>query len=130
MIESLETIEQLPCNFQVRFHSQPHEYQFIHFFWRADSKRCRSHTGQGEIRLGGCTPWRAGVLRRWSGGAGLSLPNGQTVDRASSEISVVGDGTNHLGKSATALDQVKLFSLARLVCGERARNTRRIARWV
>src|SRR6478672_3742022 len=87
VIESLETIEQLPGDFQVRLHSQSHEYQLIHFFWRANGKRCRSDAGHGKIPLFGCT----------LGGTGLSLPNGQTVVvRAPSEILVVGDGTNHL----------------------------------
>src|SRR2546423_1101247 len=87
VIESLETIEQLPGDFQVRFHSQSHENQLIYFCWRGDSERCRSDAGDGKIRLDDCTP----------GGAGLSLPNGQTVkvDRAPAEILVVGDGPNH-----------------------------------
>src|SRR5215831_185324 len=105
-IESLKTIEQLPSDFQVRLHSQAHEYQLIHFLWRAYGERCRSDAGYGKIRLDSCTPWRAGALRRRLGGAGMSLPNGQTVDRAPSEIPVVGDSTNHPGKTATALDEV------------------------
>ncbi len=48
VIESLETIEQLPGDFQVRFHSQPHEYQLIHFFWRANGERCRSDAGDRQ----------------------------------------------------------------------------------
>src|SRR5215208_7065914 len=91
VIESLETIEQLPGDFQVRFHSQPHEYELIDFFWRANSECCRPDAGHGKIRLEGCTV----------GGVGLSLPNGQTVHGAPSEILVVTDGTNHLGKAAT-----------------------------
>src|SRR6266403_123536 len=64
----------------------------MHFFWRANGERCRSDAGERKIRLDGCT----------LGGAGLSFPNGQTVDRRwPSEILVVGDGTNHLGKAAT-----------------------------
>ena len=120
VIESLETIEQLPGDFQVGLHSQPHEYQLIHFFWRANGERCRPDAGQGKIRLDGCT----------LGGAGLSLPNGQTTDRlwAPSEILVVSDGTNHLGKAATGLDEVELFSLAVLVGRERPGDARCIAR--
>src|SRR6266480_238825 len=120
MIESLETIEQLPGDFHVRLHSQSHEYQLIHFFWCANGKRCRPDASQGKVRLGGCA----------LGGAGLSLPNGQTTDRlwAPSEILVVSDGTNHLGKAATALDEVELFGLAGLVRRERAGDARCIAR--
>src|SRR6266403_1828020 len=120
VIESLETIEQLPGDFQVRLHSQPHEYQLIHFFWRANSERCRPDAGDRKIRLDGCTV----------GGAGLSFPNGQTVVRAPSEILVVGDGTNHPGKAATGLDEVEFFSLAVLVRRERAGDARCIAREV
>src|SRR6476620_11529640 len=122
VIESLETIEQLPGDFQVRLHSQSHEYQLIHLFWRANGKGCRSDARHGKIRLDGCT----------LGGAGLSLPNGQTVDvdRAPPEILVVSDGTNHLCKAATGLDEVELFSLAVLVRRERAGDARRIAQWV
>src|SRR6266566_7344719 len=120
VIESLETIEQLPGDFQVRLHSQPHEYQLIHFFWHANGERCRPDAGQGKIRLDGCTLGRAG----------LALPNGQTVDRALSEILIVSDGTNHLGKAATGLDEVELFSLAVLIRRERAGDARCIARWV
>src|ERR1700751_302479 len=81
VIESLKTIEQLPGDFQVRLHSQAHEYQLLHLLWRANSERCRAYTGDGKIRLG----------RYIAGGARLPLPNGQTVDglRTSSEISVV-----------------------------------------
>src|SRR5438874_3800982 len=128
VIESLETIEQLPGDFQVGLHSQPHEYQLIHFFWRANGERCRPDAGEGKIRLDGRTPWRAGALRRRLGGTGLSLPNGQTVDRALSEILIVSDGTNHLGKAATGLDEVELFSLAVLIRRERAGDARCIAR--
>ena len=120
MIESLETIEQLPGNFQVRLHSQTHEHQFIHFFWRANRERCRPDAGDRKIRLDGCS----------LGGAGLSFPNGQTVDvvRAPPEILVLGDCTNHLRKTATGLDEVELFSLAVLVRRERAGYARCIAR--
>src|SRR5438045_1927274 len=116
MIESLKTIEQLPGDFQVGLHSQSHEYQLIHFFWRANGERCRSYAGESKIRVGGCTLC----------GAGLALPNGQTVHRALalSEILVVSDSTNHLGETATALDEVELFSLAGLVRRERARDAR------
>src|SRR4029077_7552016 len=117
VIESLETIEQLPGDFQVRLHSQPHEYQLIHFFWRANGERCRSDPGERKIRLDDCT----------LGGAGLSFPNGQTIDRAPSEILVVGDGANQLGKAATALDEIELFSHAGLVRRERASDARCIA---
>src|SRR6478609_742736 len=122
VIESLETIEQLPRNFQVRLHSQSHEYQLIHLFWRANGKGCRSDARHGKIRFDGCTV----------GGAGLSLPNGQTVDvdRAPPEILVVSDGTNHLRKAATGLDEVELFSLAVLVRRESAGDARSIARWI
>src|ERR1043166_6320929 len=105
VIESVETVDQLPGDFQVRLHSQPHENQLIHLLWRANSERCRSYTGYGKIRVG----------RRIPGGTEVSLPNGQTVDRPPSEILVVSDGTNHLGKAATALDEVELFGLAGLV---------------
>src|SRR6476659_6682303 len=116
VIESLETIEQLPGDFQVRLHSQSHEYQLIHLFWRANGKGCRSDARHGKIRLAGCTV----------AGTGLSLPNGQTVDvdRAPSEILVVGDSTNHLGKAATGLDEVELFSFAVLVRRERSCDAR------
>src|SRR4029077_12020691 len=130
VIESLETIEQLPGDFQVRLHSQPHEYQLIHFCWRANGGRCRSDASERKIRVGGCRPWHAGALRRRLGGAGLSFPNGQTVDRAPSEILIVGDGTNHLGKASTGLDEVELFGFAVLVRRERAGDARCIARWV
>src|SRR4029077_11118233 len=65
-------------------------------------------------------------------GTGLSLPNGQTVDRlrAPSEILVVGDGTNHLGKAATCLDEVELFGLPVLVRCECPGDARCIARWI
>src|SRR4029077_8509644 len=132
VIESLETIEQLPGDFQVRLHSQPHEYQLIHFFWRANSERCRPYAGDRKIRFAICSPWHAGALRRRLGGTGLSFPNGQTVDRdrAPSEILVVSDGTNHLGKTATGLDEVELSSLAVLVRRQRAGDARCIAQWV
>src|SRR5205809_6983448 len=131
VIESLETIEQLPGDFQVRLHSQPHEYQLIHFFWRTNGKRCRSDAGHGKIPLFGCSPWHARALRRRLGGTGLSLPNGQTVVvRAPSEILVVGDGTNHLGKAATGLDEVELFGFAVLVRRERSGDARCFARCV
>src|SRR5512132_3323091 len=130
VIESLETIEQLPGDFQVRLHSQSHEYQLIHFCWCANGERCRSDASERKIRVGSCRPWHAGVLRRRLGGAGLSLPNGQTVNRAPSEILVVSDCTNHLGKAAAALHEVELFGLAVLVRRERAGDARCIARWV
>src|SRR3954469_7364436 len=78
VIKSLETIEQLPGDFEVRFHSQSHEYQLIYFFWRANGERCRTDAGHRKIWLDRCT------VR----GAELSLPNRQTVvvDRAPSEI--------------------------------------------
>src|SRR5580765_806507 len=122
VIESLETVEQLPGNFQVRLHSQTHKYQLIHIFWRANGERCRPDAGDCKIRLDGCT----------LGGTGLSLPNGQTVQGvcAPSEILVVSDGTNHLGKAATGLDEIELFSLAVLVRRERAGDARCIAQWV
>src|SRR4029077_5354682 len=122
VIESLETIEQLPGDFQVRLHSQSHEDQLIHLFWRANGKGCRSDAGHGKIWLGGCT----------LGGTGPALPNGQTVDVdwAPSEILVVGDGTNHLGKAATGLDEVELFGFSSLIRGERAGDARLIARWI
>src|SRR5262249_27543099 len=129
--KSLKTIEQLPGDFQVGLHSQAHEYQLIDLFWCANSKRRRADTRHGKIWLGGGgTTWRAGVLRRRLGGAGLSLPNGQTVDRAPSEIPVVGDTTNHFGKAATALDEVELLRLAAFIRRERAGDTRCIARGV
>src|SRR4030095_12513973 len=93
VIESLETIEQLPGDFQVRLHSQPHEYQLIHFFLRANRERCPSDTGVGKIRLDGCTLC----------GAGPSLPNGQTVDRTPLEVLVLSARTNHLRAGAPAL---------------------------
>ena len=122
VIESLETMDQSPPYFQVRFHSYPHEYQLIHLFWRANGERCWSDTGDRKIRLDGCTV----------SGTPLSLPNGQTdeVDRAPSEILVVGDGTNHLGKASTGLDEVELFGLAALVRRERSGDARCIARWI
>src|SRR6476620_4390415 len=121
VIESLETIEQLPGDFQVRLHSQSYEYQLIHLFWRANGKGCRSDASHGKIWLGGCS----------IGGTGPALPNGQTVDvdRAPSEILVVGDGTNHLGKAATGLDEVELFGLAGFVRCECPGDARCIARW-
>src|SRR5260370_33438884 len=61
VIESLETIEQLPGNFQVRLHSQPHEYQLIHFLWCAYGERCRPAAGQSKIRLDGCTTDGTGI---------------------------------------------------------------------
>src|SRR5882724_2952558 len=119
VIESLETIEQLPGDLQIRLHSQPHEYQLIHFFWRANSERCRPDASERKIRLGDCT----------LGGAGLSFPDGQTVVRARlSEILVISNGTNHLGKAATGLDEVELFSLAVLIRRERAGDARCISR--
>src|SRR5882757_7703322 len=119
-IESLETIEQLPGDFQVRLHSQPDEYQLIYFFWRANGERCRPDAGDRKIRLEG------GTLGR----AGLSLPNGQTVEvvRAPLKILVLGDCTNNLRKTATGLDEVELFGLAGFVRRERAGDARCIAR--
>src|SRR5262249_29512037 len=113
VIESLETIEELPRNFQVRLHSQPHENQLIHLLWPANSERCRSDASHSKIRFSICSPWGAGALRSRLSGAGLSLPNRQTMERlrTSFEILIFGDRPNHLGKAATALDQVKLFSL-------------------
>src|SRR5258708_6113973 len=120
VIESLKTIEQLPGDFQVRLHSKPDEYQLIHFFWRANSERCRPDAGDRKIRPDDCTPGRAG----------LSFPNGQTVDvvRAPPEILVLGDCTNHLRKTATGLDEGELFGLAGFVRRERAGDARCIAR--
>src|SRR5262245_12222977 len=62
----------------------------------------------------------------------MSLPNGQTVDgfRTSAEILIVGDGTNHPGKTAPALNEVELFCLSCLVGCERAGDARRIPCWV
>src|ERR1043166_660326 len=120
VIKSLETIEQLPGDFQVWFHSKPHVHQFIHLFWPANRERCWSDAGQGKTRLGDCA----------LGGVELSLPTGQTVNRAPFEILVVGDGPNHPGKTTTALDEIELLSLAGLVRRERTSNARCIARWV
>src|SRR6266403_6369214 len=130
VIESLETIEQLPGDFQVRLHPQSHEYQLIHFFWRAYGERCRSDAGDRKIRFAICSPWHSGALRRRLRRAGLSFPNRQTVDvvRAPSEILVLGDCTNHLRKTATGLDEVELFGLAGFVRRERAGDARCIAR--
>src|SRR5258707_3207447 len=86
VIESVEGIERLHGDFQVRLHSKPHKNQLIDLCWPANSQRCRSHAGERKIRLNECAPCRAGAFRRRLGGAGLSLPNGQTVDRAPSEI--------------------------------------------
>src|SRR5262249_44410274 len=130
MIESLETIEQLPGDFEVRLHSQPHEHQLIHLLWASNSERCGSDASHGKIRLSSCTLWGAGALRRRLSGAGLSLPNGQTVLETPSKAPVVGDGTNHPGKAAAALDEIELFGLAGLVGRERAGNARRIPCWV
>src|SRR5262245_56839054 len=127
-IESLKTIEQLSANFQVGLYSQPHQHQFIHFCWRANGKRCWSDASHGKIRLTSCTPCGVGALRRRLSGAGLSLPNRQTVLGAPLKILVVGDGTNDLGQAAAALDEVELFSLAGLVRRERAGDARCIAR--
>src|SRR4029453_1906495 len=120
VIESLETIEQLPGDFQVRLHSQPHEYQLAHFFWRANRERCRSDPGEGKIRLDGCTLC----------GARPSLPNGQTVDRTPFEVLVLRDGTNPLGEAAAALNEVEPFSRAGFVRRQRATDACCIARWV
>src|SRR4030095_1848401 len=98
-------------------------------FRRANGERRRSHAGDGKIRVGGCS-WRPRALRRRGGRAGLSLPNRQTVDRSSSEISVIGNGTNHPGKAASALNEIKLFSLTGLARHERAGDACGIARWV
>src|SRR5262245_35739487 len=122
LIESLETIEQLPGNFQVRLHSETHEYEFIHFFRGANGKRCRSDAGERKIRFSRRSAWR--VRTR------LSLPHRQTVDRAFLEILIVRDCANHLCKFATRLDEVELASLTRFVRGERAGDARRVARWM
>src|SRR5262245_45954600 len=100
VVESLKAIEQLPGDFQVRLLSQTYEYQLIHFSRCANGERCRSNARYGKTRLGRCALWRAGALRSRLGGAGLSLPHGQTVFRAPFEILVVGDGPNHPGKAA------------------------------
>src|SRR6478735_10801338 len=120
VIESLETIEQLTGDFQVRFHSYPYEYQLIYLFGRANGERSWSDAGDRKIRRDGCTV----------SGAGLSLPNGQTVDRTSFEILIFGDGSNHFRKAATALDEVELSGVAVLVCCKRAGDARCIARWI
>src|SRR5262249_16125095 len=122
VIESLETIEELPGNFQVRLHSQPHENQLIHLLWPANSERCRSDASHGKIRLGICTPWGAGALRSRLSGAGLSLPNRQTIVESPSKIPVVSDGTNDLCEAVSALDEVELFGLDGLVRRERTGN--------
>src|SRR5262249_49013848 len=111
-IESLKTIEQLSANFQVGIYSQPHQHQFIHFSWRANGKRCWPDASHGKIGLSRYAPCGAGALRRRLSGAGLSLPNRQTVLETPSKIPVVGDGTNDLGKPAAGLDEVELSSLA------------------
>ena len=51
LIESLETIEQLPRNFQVWFHAQTHQDEFIHFFRRANGERCWTNTSDRKIRF-------------------------------------------------------------------------------
>src|SRR4030095_12039125 len=107
LIEGLEAVEELVANLQVRLHSETHEYEFIHFFRRANGERCRTHTGERKIRSSPCSAWRART--------GLSLPHGQTVDRAPLEILIVRDSANDLCKSATRLNEVELASLTRFV---------------
>src|SRR5260370_31754251 len=119
VIESLKTIEQLPGDFQVRLHPQPHEYQLTHIFWRANGERCRPDAGDCKIRLDGCT----------LGGTWLSFPDGQTLDRAPFEILVLGDCTDHLRKTAAGLGEVELFCHGRLVRRERAGGARSIPPW-
>src|SRR6267142_2985075 len=80
VIESLETIEQLPGNFQVRFHSKTDPHEFIDFFRRANSECCRSDAGERKIGLASCSPWLAGALRRRLGSAGLSFPYWQAAN--------------------------------------------------
>src|SRR5438094_5009682 len=102
LVESLETVEQLPGNFQVWFHSKTDQNEFIHFFRRANGECCRSDAGDRKVRLYVCTP----------GGAEPSFPNGQTIDRSLLEILIVCDCANHLCKRPTGLDQVELSRLA------------------
>src|SRR5262249_46925659 len=105
-IESLEAIEQLPGDFQIRLHSQTHEYQFIDFCWCANGERCRSDAGDRKFRVHRRSLWRAGALRSRLSRARLSFPYWQTIDRALFEILIIRHCTNHLGETATGLDKV------------------------
>src|SRR5437867_2374195 len=119
-IESLETVEQLSGYFQVWFHSQTHQHEFIHFFWRANGEGCRSDASERKIGL---------ARRKLSGGA-LSFPHWQPANCTLLKSLIDCDCANDLCKSATALDEVELASLTRFVRSERARDARRVAGWM
>src|SRR5262245_25395942 len=119
-IESLETVEQLPRNFQVWFHSKTDQHEFIDFFRRANGECCRSDAGDRKIGPAHCSLC----------GGGLSFPHRQAANRALLEILIVRHCANDLSKSTTGLDEVELASLTRFGRGERAGDARRVARWM
>src|SRR5215813_15204918 len=81
-IESLEAVEQLAANFQVRFHSQTHQHKFIDLFRRADGECFRSNAGDRKIGFVRRSPYCAGGLRRPHCGGGLPFPDWQAANRA------------------------------------------------
>src|SRR3954453_3947971 len=124
MIKRLETIEELAGDFQVRFHSKTDQHEFIDLLCGANRECCRSDAGNRKIWLTDCSPWRAGALRAWLCGAGLSFPHRQAANGVGAflKILIIRDCANNLRQFATGLDQVKLSSFARVVRRKRARD--------
>src|SRR5215472_15343832 len=130
VIERLETVEQLTGDFQVGFHSETDQYEFIDFRRRANGECCRPDASNRKIGLAERNLCRAGALRVRLRGAGLSFPYRQAANRAPLKILIPRDCANDVGKSATGLDEVELASLARFLRSERARDARRVPRGV
>ena len=70
-IERLKTIEELAGDFQIRFHSEPHQNQIVHFIRRSNRQGRRPYPGDSKVRR--------------------SLPNWQTADGALLEALVTSD---------------------------------------
>src|SRR5215469_2100736 len=119
-IESLETVEQLSSYFQVRFHSQTHQHEFVHLFWGANGEGFRPDAGERKN----------GLARRRICRSVLSFPHWQPANRTLLESLISCDCTDDLGKATAALDEIEFSSLSHLVCSQRAGDPRRIARWI
>src|SRR5215472_799564 len=124
VIERLETVEQLTGDFQVGFHSETDQHEFIDCRWRANGKCCRSDASNRKIGLADRNLCCVGSLRGRLRRTGLSFPYWQAANRVPLKILIPRDCANDVGKSATGLDQVELASLARFVRSERARDAR------
>ena len=117
-IQRLETIEQLTGDFQVWFHPETHEHEFLDLLRRSYSQRPWSDPRDGEVRC----------ARRSRGRGGLSLPERQATDRTFLKTFIGSDRADDTGNSAMRFNEIKLTGFSRFVCGERPRDTRWIAR--